>query len=126
MSQQVEVGFKGFVASAAFSAYARVKVASDGTISAAGLTDKEVGIAQQAAFAAGDIINVRLRNAQGTHKMIAAAAITAGNTVYTAASGKISNSASTAFQVGTALETSTQNNDIIEVLYNQHGDTAVP
>jgi Uncharacterized conserved protein (DUF2190) len=126
MSQQVESGFKQFPASAAISQYARVKMASDGTISAAGLTDKEIGIAQNAAFNAGDIVNVRLRTAAGTLKMIASAAITRGNEVFTAASGKIGNSASTGWLIGRALEAAGANNDIIEVLYNTHGDTVVP
>lgn len=126
MSQFDDSGVKTFEASAAISKGARVLLAADGTISAAGLTGKEIGTALAAAFAAGDRVAVKLRTAAGSHKMIAAAAIAAGATVFTAASGKVSVSASTAFQVGTAVEAATANNDVIEVIYNAHGDTAVP
>jgi Uncharacterized conserved protein (DUF2190) len=126
MSQQNDTGFKGFLASAAIAQYARVKMASDGTISTAGLTDKEIGIAQNQAFAAGDQVNVKLRNAPGTHKMIAGAAITRGAPVAGIASGKIDDAlTATGFLSGTALEAATADGDIIEVLYNQHGDTAL-
>jgi predicted RecA/RadA family phage recombinase len=105
--------------------HARVVLASGGTVSTAGLAEKEIGTAMTAAFASGDLVTVRLRTAAGTHKMIAKEAIAAGATVYTEAGGKVQDTAeSTAFQVGTALEAATAENDIIEVLYNAHGDTA--
>lgn len=127
MSQQVDSGFKGFLASAAITQFARVKLDAAGTISTAGLTDREIGIAQNAAFAAGDQVNVKLRTAPGTHKMIAAGAVTNGAIVNTQASGKIDDAATaTGYPVGTALEAATANNDVIEVLYNNHGDTALP
>lgn len=127
MSQQIDSGFKGFVASAAISQYARVKIDAAGTVSTAGLTDRDIGVAQNAAFAAGDGVQVKLRTAPGTHKMIAAGAVTLGAVVNTAASGKVDDAAtSTGFALGHALEAATANNDIIEVLYSQHGDTAIP
>jgi hypothetical protein len=126
MSQFIDTNYKQFPASAAISIYARVKMASDGTISTAGLTDKEIGTAMNAAFAANDIVNVKLRTGAGTHKMIAAGAITRGAAVSTQASGKVDDAAtSTGYPIGTCLETATANNDIVEVLYNAHGDTAL-
>ena len=57
--------------------------------------------------------------------MIAKEALAIGATLYTEAGGKVQDTAeTTAFQVGTALEAATAENDIIEVLYGSHGDTA--
>jgi hypothetical protein len=51
--------------------------------------------------------------------------IAAGAEVYTAASGKFSKTKGTgAFAAGTALETGTADNDVVEILPNTHGDTA--
>lgn len=125
MSQQFDTGFRPFTADAAIAQYARVLFEADGRIVEAGLTGKEVGIAQQEAFAAGDRITVKLRSAQGTHKMIAIEALAVGAQLYTETSGKVQDTAqATAFQVGIALEAAAADGDIIEVLYNTHGDTA--
>jgi hypothetical protein len=125
MSEMNANGFKTFSASAAISQFARVKLASDGTIAAAGLAEKEIGTAQVAAFASGDLVAVKLTSAPGTHKMIAKEAIAVGARLYTEAGGKVQDTAeTTAFQVGTALSAAGAENDIIEVLYNAHGDTA--
>lgn len=127
MSQQVDASFKGFEASAAITQYARVKLDAAGTVSTAGLTDRDIGVAQNAAFAAGDMVQVKLRSGAGTHKMIAAGAVTRGAVVNTAASGKVDDAAtSTGYALGHALEAATANNDVIEVLYNAHGDSAIP
>lgn len=126
MSQYVDTPTRTFTAGAAIGQYIRVYLSS-GKLAVAGLTNKEIGQAEVAAFADGDVIPVRLRTAQGTCKMVAAGAITAGAAVYTAASGKIDDVAtSTGFLVGTALEAATAANDVIEVLRNSHGDTANP
>jgi hypothetical protein len=126
MSQQVDGNVLGrFVASAAIAQYARVKVSGAGTVAEAGLAEKEIGTALNEAFAAGDAVKVKLRTAAGTHQMIAKEALAVGATVYTEAGGKVQDTAeTTAFQVGTALEAAANENDIIEVLYNAHGDTA--
>lgn len=121
MSQQVDSNTKAFPASAAITQFARVKLASDGTISTAVLADVEIGIAQTPAFAANDMVTVKLRTAAGTQKAIAAAAITAGAGVWSAAAGKVSVSATGAYRVGTALESATANNDIIEIVYTTPG-----
>lgn len=128
MSQYVDGNVAGrFVASAAIAQYARVKISGAGTVAEAGLAEKEIGTAVNEAFAAGDAVQVRLRTAAGTHKMIAKEAIAVGAALYTEAGGKVQDTAeTTAFPVGTALEAAAAENDIIEVLYNTHGDTAVP
>jgi len=124
MSQFSDGNYKAFTAAAAIPQYARVTFGSGGTITKSGLAEKDIGTAQQAAFAAGDVITVKLRTAAGTHKMIAANAFTKGDPAYTAADGEIADSASTAYFVGTVLETASADQDIVEVIYNAHGDTA--
>ena len=125
MSQFVETPIKAFTAGGAIGQHLRVKLTA-GKLAVAGITDKEVGTIIQAAFADGDVVGVRLRTAQGTCKMIAAATgITVGAEVYTAASGKISHTyATSSYPIGMALEASTADGDVIEVLRNSHGDTS--
>lgn len=124
MSQYVETPTKAFTAGAAIAQHLRVKLSS-GKLAAAGISDKEIGTIEAAAFADGDIVAVRLRSAQGTCKMVASGVVNAGSEVYTAASGKISGTyASGSYPLGVALETTTANNDIVEVLRNSHGDTS--
>jgi hypothetical protein len=124
MSQYVDTNTKAFTAAGTISMYSRVVLGSGGTITAAGLAEKEIGTALKAAVS-GDVIAVKLRTGAGTHKMIAKEALAIGATVYTEAGGKVQDTAeATAFQVGTALEAATAENDIIEVLYGAHGDTA--
>lgn len=125
MSQFVDGNYKTFTADEAIAVHLRVKLDSDNRVTIAGLADKDIGTAVTPAFAAGDDITVKLRTGAGTHKMIAQEALAAGATVYTEASGKIQDTAqATAFQIGTALEAATADGDVIEVLYNVHGDTA--
>jgi len=125
MSQYVDTNTKAFEAAGTIAIYSRVLLGSGGTITAAGLADKEIGTAMQAAVS-GDKIAVKLRSGAGTHKMIAIEALAVGATVYTEANGKIQDTAaSTSFQVGVALEAAAADGDVIEVLYNAHGDTAV-
>lgn len=119
MSQSNPGPTKTFTAGAALSQFARVKL-STGKLAAAGLADgaAELGTLEEAAFADLDVRAVLLANAPGSRKMIAAKSISAGATVYTAASGKISDAAATgATKIGIALEAATADGDIIEVLY---------
>jgi len=126
MSQYADGNTKTFIADEAIAIHLRVKLDSDGRVTVAGLADKEIGTAATPAFAAGDAVTVRLRTGAGTHKMVAIEALSVGATVYTEANGKVQDTAaSTSFQVGTALEAAAADGDIIEVLYNAHGDTAV-
>lgn len=124
MSQFVETCCKTFTTAAAIDQHLRVKLDSTGKVSLAGIADKDIGTLEQESFADGDVRAVRLSSAVGTRKCVAAAAITRGARVFTAAAGKVSNTAATAFQYGTALEAAAADLDVIEVLHTGHGDTA--
>ncbi|MFQ5505313.1 MAG: capsid cement protein [Planctomycetota bacterium] len=123
MSQYVETPTRTFTAGAAIAAGLRVKLTA-GKLAVAGVADKEIGTLEAASFADGDARAVRLRNAQGTRKMVANGAISQGAAVFTAAGGKVGPSIATAFLIGTALEAASADGDVIEVLPNVHGDTA--
>jgi len=113
-AQQVDSKERGFLAVGAIGANLRVKL-SAGLVDVAGITDREIGVAKQAAYKANDPIAVTLRNSQGTMMMVAAGSITLNAAVYAAASGKISSTVSNVF-IGYALSAATGNNSIIEVL----------
>lgn len=113
MSQYVETPTKTFVAGAAISQHLRVYLAS-GVLAAAGASTKMLGTLDYTTFASGDPATVRLRTAQGTRKMVASEAITAGDPVYAAASGKVA--ADGSVMEGLALESSTTDGDVIEVM----------
>jgi hypothetical protein len=111
MSQYFETPTRPDTAAGAIAQHLRVK--TTGALVVATATDVELGTMETASTAAGPA-TVRLRNANGTAKMVANGAITAGATVYAAAGGKIA--ASGTIVVGQALEAATANNDVIEVL----------
>jgi len=115
MSQYVETPTKTETAAAAIAQHLRVK--TPGAVAVAGAADVDIGTMDSPCLAAG-ICTIRLRTAQGTSKMVASGAITAGVTVYAAAAGKIASSGSVV--VGVALEAATADNDVIEVL--RHAD----
>lgn len=114
MSQYTEDNCRAFTAGGAIAAYLRVRLSS-GVLAAAGVSEQEIGTIENAAFASGDVRSVRLRNAYGTRKMVAAGAITAGAAVYAAAGGKITATVNP-YPVGVALEAAGADNDIIEVM----------
>jgi len=121
--QYCENGTKAFVnGGSALARYTRVKLSS-GVLAAAELEDVDLGVLTRRALA-NDYASVLLRTAAGTTPMIASEAISAGATVFTADAGKVGNTATGAFQVGTALEAATADGDIIEVVRNRHGDSA--
>lgn len=125
MSQYNGNGLRAFTADAAIGKNERVKLDSDGKITQAGLADRCVGVAQNAAFASGDIVNVQLYSAPGTMKMIAVEALAAGAAVYSEASGKVQDTAAaTSYLVGIALEAATADGDVIEVMPMTGGITA--
>lgn len=113
---QTHSGNMTFTAGAAIAANLRVKLSS-GKLAVAGVADKELGTLLGATFADLDLGTVSLRNEPGTKKMVAAGAIALGADVYTAASGKVNDTAaSTSYLLGTALEAATADGDVIEVL----------
>jgi len=114
MAGIVEANCKTFTAGGAIAQYLRVILGSGGTIAAASASEVETGVLEDAAFASGDIRQVRLRTANGTMRMVANGAITLGADVYAAASGKIASSGTV--PCGTAMEAATTNGDVIEVL----------
>lgn len=116
MSQMTDSPVKTFAVSGALGKYRRVKLAA-GVLALAGSTDHELGTLEEPTFSTSTAAGVRLRTAQGTAKMIASEAITAGNPVYAAADGEIA--ASGTVLLGTALEAATTDQDVIEVLRRQ-------
>jgi hypothetical protein len=119
MSQFFSSPTRPDVAAGAIAQHLRVK--TTGALAVAGATDVELGTMEIPATAAGPA-TVRLRNAPGTAKMVANAAITAGLPVYAAAGGKVAPSGTVI--VGTALEAATADLDVIEVL--RTADTVSP
>lgn len=113
MSQFVETNTRKFTAGGAVAIYLRVK--TPGALATAGATDIELGTMEQESFASGNKVSVRIQSAIGTTKMIAAGAITKGDLVYGAASGKVSSTANVN-PIGRALTTVTADDDIVEVL----------
>ena len=113
MSQFVETNLKAFTAGAAIDQYLRVKLAS-GVLQVATAADQALGTVEVESFASGDVVPVRLYSSVGSRKMVASVAITAGNLVYSAAGGKVA--ATGTVVEGIALETSTADGDIIEVM----------
>lgn len=128
MSQQDDSGVKTFQAAGTIPKHARVVLGSGGTVTVAGLAEKEIGTALARAVS-GENVAVKLRTAPGTHKMIAIEAMAIGAAVYTETDGKVQDTAQqTAFLIGTVVDivAPTADGDIVEILYNAHGDTAVP
>lgn len=111
MSQYFDTAVVPDTAAGAVGQYLRVR--TPGAIAVAGALDQSIGTMEVAALAAGPC-SVRLKTAQGTQKMVAAAAISAGAYVYGAASGKVSSVANANIE-GIAKEAATADGDIIEV-----------
>lgn len=119
MSQYVEGPTRSFEASGALAQHLRVYI-TGGQLAAADESTIEIGTLEREAFAADEVVSVRLRTAQGTCKMVASGDITAGNPVYAAASGKVAGTGTV--YCGTALETTTANGDVFEVLRGPNTD----
>lgn len=111
MSQFFETACRPDTAAGAIGQYLRVK--TPGALALAGASDVSIGTMELPCVAAGPA-TVRLANAQGTRKMVVSEAITGGDVVYAAASGKIA--ATGTIIEGRAMETATTNGDIIEVM----------
>lgn len=119
MSQFFDTATRPDTSAGAIAQHLRVK--TPGALVVATATDVELGTLEIPATAAGPA-TVRLRTAQGTRKMVASGAIISGNPVFAAAGGKIA-ATGTVF-CGTALEASTADEDVIEVLSGPNTDIA--
>lgn len=113
MTTENSSGWKTFQATAAAIGQAiRVKVDSNGLISAAGATDAAIGVTVEAVASSG-YGTVKLFSAPGTFLMTAGAAIARGGTLYPLASGKVDDTGTTSISM-VALEAATADGDIIE------------
>lgn len=115
MSQFYETPVRAFTAGAALALYLRAALLSTGKLALAGAGEIGVGTIETQSFADGDACSVRLLTAQGTRKVVANAAITAGALVYAAASGKVGPTGTIC--LGEALEAATADGDVIEILH---------
>ena len=113
MAEFIETPTKTFTAGAAIAQHLRVKL-SAGVLALAGASDADIGVTEWPALATGDDVAVRLRNAQGTVKMIAADSFAAGADIYAAANGRIDDSGT--ILIGTTLDAASNAGDIVEVL----------
>jgi len=121
MSQYVHAPIRQFTAAATRAAHLRV-YSNSGTLATAGASNMSIGVQEIESLATTDVVPVRLRTAEGTVKMTAAGAISAGNPVYAAAGGKVASSGT--IVEGIALEAATANDDIIEVMPTPNTDVS--
>lgn len=108
-----------FATAAAIAPWIRVKVDSNGQISAAAASDPWIGVTEEQVAASG-AGTVNLVSTRGTILMTASGAITRGAQVFPAASGKNSASGTTALDM-IALEAATADGDVIECARIQKG-----
>ena len=114
--QWIENQHKTFTnGSVARSQWLRVKLAA-GVLELAGLADAGIGVVTRRVEASvpGDVL---LHRGMGTRPMVAAVAITAGDAIYSAADGKVSNVHGVdSYLLGTALEAASGDGATVEVL----------
>lgn len=120
MAKQIEgPTLSGYPATGAIGLHLRVMLNASMELAIAGVgaTDfnNEIGTTEKQAFAAGERITVRNRNAEGTRKCVADGVVAARAVVYGAAGGKVGTTVSGAVW-GIALEAAAADGDIIEVL----------
>ncbi len=127
MSQTHPGGMLSKASGAALAVNRRVKIAS-GVLQYAGASDVSIGTLLNATFVDANFSSgytngtVQLVISDSTRKSVALDAITAGNPVYAAANGKV---ASTGTIVeGRALEASTADGDVIEVMSISNTDVS--
>ena len=96
MASQNDFGFKSLQASGAISAYIIVALQADGTITAAGLEAKGIGVTQEDVPDAA-YCNVKLWSAPGTFKVqVTGTAVTAASTYTTVTGGRVGTTITTA------------------------------
>lgn len=131
MAGLVHAPKRSFLVNAAMGAYLRVKWAASG-LTLAGATDVEFGVTEEATTAStfGQSfwpvdIAIRLPTAEGTCKMTASGAVTAGADVYADASGKVTATVG-AVHIGKAIDAASNNGDVIEVLRTKSAGAMTP
>jgi hypothetical protein len=112
-------GTRTFTAGEALENKRRVKLKSGSTttppeVEYADAGEQHVGITEYA-VASGDLVAIKLRNADGTHEMTAAGAFAFGAVLYGAADGKVDD-ASSGSSIAVAVEAATADGDIIEAV----------
>lgn len=126
MSQDIDSGYKTFIAGGAIGLYDRVKISAAKTVAQAGLAERDIGVAYNEAFAAGELVRVKLASAPGTTKCRVSEALAVGAVLYTESTGEVQDTAqATAYMFGIALEAATAADDIIEAV-RLTSYTAVP
>ena len=113
-------GLVPLLSSAAIAARYLLVSLSSGKALTGTAADEPVGIAQDSAAAADQLIPVAvLGNTPGTLLMTAGGAISIGDKVYAAANGKVTvkPSSGTCWCVGTAISAALADGDIIEVIH---------
>lgn len=114
MSQEHDTPFLTFTAGEALEKFRLVKLSAARTVVYADAADEPIG-RTMAPAASGDPVTVAALNKEGTFKMVASEAFAVNAQLYTAADGKVADTAS-ANQVGIALEAASGNNSVVEVL----------
>lgn len=104
--------FPKFAVDAAYGKDIRVKWSSSGVVTVAG-DEEELGTTEEITIAATDRVAIMPKNLAGVRYYVASKAISEGADVYTAASGKISDSGT--YYRGVALEAASGNGSRIRV-----------
>jgi len=120
MSALVNTGSVTLPCNTTLGRFIRVKM-SGGYLAAAGATDNEIGVLNDAIVTAGDYGSVLPNNIGGVRFMVAAGAFSQYASVYGAASGYIDDTANEHY-IGVALDAATAAGDIVRVLPNQDAD----
>lgn len=117
-----ETNVRTFINSAALSANRRVKRSTSTALAYAGAMERGIGNLEVDCFAVtgGIPCAVRLRNAIGTKHGVAASALSAGDVVYAAASGKLDDVGF--IKEGIALTDATADGDIFEYMPDTSDD----
>ena len=119
MSQFNDTGYGSVTLTEAVGQYLRTNAAGE----LCGIAERGIGVATRNG-AVGDVMAVALHSKPGTVKVVASAAIAVDAIVYTAASGKVGASASTAFPIGIAMTAAGADGDVFEIM-PLVGETAV-
>jgi hypothetical protein len=115
MSQYNDTGFLPEKSGAAIDQHLRVKYDADGNVVVAG-AERSIGTNRHAVHAAGEDATVVLANKQGTRKMVASAAIEAGEEVFGSTNGRVSpTQAAGSFAEGIARHDA-ESGEVVEVI----------